>query len=221
MNNPSEFTPKNIAAFWNKVSIKGPSECWEWLNHGSKQGYGMLRYPRTRNTVMAHRISWLLTNGPIPEGFKVLHKCDNPPCVNPNHLFLGTQTDNMQDAMRKGRRRFYTGPKPNAWKISPEIRKMIVEEYLDGEPSMKSLGIKHGVSAQNICDIVKSLPKSVKRKNKGGERTPGAKLTPMKVIEIRRRWHSGESQTELSREFGVYQSAIYKIVNRENWKSVP
>jgi hypothetical protein len=83
--------------FWEWVDIRGDDDCWEWKRSRFPDGYGQV------NHTVAHRIAWEMTNGPIPEGLWVLHKCDNPPCCNPNHLFLGTVKDNVHDAMRKGR----------------------------------------------------------------------------------------------------------------------
>lgn len=75
--------------------------CIEWKGARNPQGYGQkcIKGKRYRT----HRLAWEWANGPIPEGLFVLHKCDNPPCCNPDHLFLGTQTDNMQDMLAKGR----------------------------------------------------------------------------------------------------------------------
>lgn len=90
--------------FWAKV-LKGEG-CWEWQGSKSKAGgYGYVHVGGqvNRRPMKAHRLSWELHNGPIPHGLWVLHQCDNPPCVNPSHLFLGTRTDNMQNAASKGR----------------------------------------------------------------------------------------------------------------------
>src|ERR1700756_2891954 len=90
--------------FWAKVA-KGPG-CWEWQGKRHYKGYGhfTVRGQGRRRTLKAHRVSWELANGPIPEGLHVLHSCDNPPCVNPDHLFLGTDMDNVHDRDAKGRR---------------------------------------------------------------------------------------------------------------------
>lgn len=87
-----------LARFWCKVKLAGADECWEWIAGKDKDGYGWFKRDR------AHRAAWIFFNGRIPEGFLVLHTCDNPPCVNPAHLFLGTQQDNMTDCLKKGRR---------------------------------------------------------------------------------------------------------------------
>lgn len=89
--------------FWDKVDIKGPDDCWEWQRSLNNGGYGRSHF--NGKQIKAHRLSFLLTHHEIPEGMLVLHKCDNPKCVNPDHLFLGTHYDNMQDMKAKGRAR--------------------------------------------------------------------------------------------------------------------
>lgn len=88
--------------FWDKVAVGRPEECWPWKAAFLRSGYG--RFVLTVGaTVRAHRFAWELTNGPIPDGLVVMHACDNPPCVNPGHLRIGTQADNMGDRAQKGR----------------------------------------------------------------------------------------------------------------------
>jgi hypothetical protein len=85
--------------FWEKV-LKTDG-CWVWIAARNPLGYGLASVES--RTIKAYRVSWELSNGPIPKGLCVLHRCDNPPCVNPDHLFLGTIRDNNIDRQRKGR----------------------------------------------------------------------------------------------------------------------
>ena len=88
--------------FWEKVDKKGPDDCWEWIGARSSKGYGTLGGPNG-TTLSSHRVAYELTFGPIPLGKQILHECDNPPCCNPSHLFLGTNRENRLDCVRKGR----------------------------------------------------------------------------------------------------------------------
>ena len=89
-----------IADFWNKV--EKTENCWLWKRACNQYGYGVINIGAGKNK-LAHRLAWELTQGPIPSGIDVLHHCDNPPCVNPAHLFLGTQLDNVHDMYAKSR----------------------------------------------------------------------------------------------------------------------
>ena len=102
--------------FWHYVDVKSDNECWNWLGcttGGYSKGYG--RFKVNSKMELAHRVSWTNANGPIPQDMNVLHKCDNPLCVNPSHLYLGTQLDNASDKFRRGRAnilshsKFYSG----------------------------------------------------------------------------------------------------------------
>jgi len=89
--------------FWEKVNIPDDRNlCWLWTACVNPAGYGVFALSRTKQTI-ASRYSYLLNTGSIPKDMFILHKCDNPPCVNPEHLFVGTQKDNMMDKVNKGR----------------------------------------------------------------------------------------------------------------------
>ena len=86
--------------FWQKV--EKTKTCWNWTASLDRKGYGKIGVGR-ESTLAAHRVSYELANGPIPEGKYVCHTCDNPACVKPDHLFLGTHLDNMKDMIKKDR----------------------------------------------------------------------------------------------------------------------
>lgn len=87
------------------------SDCWIWSRGKTTGGYGSLR--RENRHVLAHRLSYQTFNGKIPDGYHILHKCDNPSCVNPDHLFAGTNQDNILDSVNKGRRKGITRKRPS------------------------------------------------------------------------------------------------------------
>ena len=131
--------------FWDKVDLGGGTadECWLWTGAKNRDGYGS--FGRGGTTVLAHRMSWEIQHFPIGEGLYVLHKCDNPSCVNPSHLFLGTQADNVADCARKGRRN-----QVRYKKLSPEQREEIRALHATGQWTLAALGRRFGVAYQTI-----------------------------------------------------------------------
>lgn len=153
-------------AFWAKINVtENKDECWEWKEYVDKNGYGRFKIGRT--FFPSHRVSFSLSKKGKLSSFLVCHKCDNPKCCNPAHLFLGTQQENIDDCIAKGR--YITGDK-NGMVKHPElvtkgdkhhnakftdsqiidIRKI----YAEGKTSHKKLGKIYSVSANTIKDIV-------------------------------------------------------------------
>jgi hypothetical protein len=148
---------------WEKADRSGgPDSCWLWQKFRTKLGYGTF-CDGDGKTVWAHRAAWIITHGPIPEGLEVCHNCpggDNPSCINPAHMFLGTRRENALDALAKGR-------------------------------------------------------------TARGSRSGGAKLTEGQVITIRARYAAGGiSQMQLSREYGVRDNLIHRIIKRKIWTHI-
>ena len=140
---------KLMKRFWDKVDIRSQSDCWNWNASSDKQGYGQFATysnGRMKNN-KAHRVSALLANMNI-EGLCVCHTCDNPKCVNPNHLFVGTQLDNMRDKVFKGKSK-NTGGKKNLTKLDVlEIR------LLANSMPKQEIAERYNVTLDRIYKIV-------------------------------------------------------------------
>ncbi len=113
----SLLSPDDTARLWSKV--EKTDGCWLWTAGRTGDGYGRFWIPSVGETA-AHRAAWLATGNEIPPGLFVLHRCDNPPCVNPAHLFVGTNTDNMRDMKRKGRGSSRVGERHHLAKLNEE-----------------------------------------------------------------------------------------------------
>jgi hypothetical protein len=159
-------TKDPAAFFWTKVDKNGPNGCWLWTDACNSTGYGHFTFYPYRQ-VAAHRFSYELTHGPIPDGLFVCHSCDNRRCVNPDHLFLGTCADNMRDAHAKGRYR--TGDDHNSRlhpeslrrgedhphaKLTTEAVILIRQDYASGI-TRKALAARYGVSVDAIARVVR------------------------------------------------------------------
>jgi len=143
--------------FWKHVDKTG--DCWLWTGAKAGSGYGLLR--DLGHLVGAHRIAWELANGPIPRGLLVCHSCDNRPCVNVAHLFLGTQKANMQDASNKSQCCFQLYPELIRRGEAAPHAKLVVSQVIDirkryatGLLSYKTLAQAFGVTKTSIYMII-------------------------------------------------------------------
>ncbi len=139
------------------MKINKTDTCWLWTGARQTNGYGKVGFRVDGKSVFqaAHRRSWTLHNGPIPKGLLVLHKCDVPLCVRPDHLFLGTDADNCADKMAKGRWGH------GGWKLTPEQVLEIQRDYRrtgKRKGNGTELAAKYGVSSGTILRHAKKVP---------------------------------------------------------------
>lgn len=148
---PAKYTPERFFA-QHTVNENG---CHVWSGSLHKDGYGQLNY--MRKYWLAHRLAWTLTKGQIPDGLCVCHRCDNPPCFNPEHLFLGTHARNMGDMKAKGRRKNVNQGTSNGrskvtWEQASEIRRL----YAAKELNQVQLGERFGITQTSISLLLRN-----------------------------------------------------------------
>ena len=151
-----EITDSLLKRFWEKVVRRGPDECWGWVGTRNNN-YGRIMHQGMN--VYAHRLSWIIHNGPIPNDVCVLHRCDNPPCANPSHLFLGTYQDNVNDMMQKGRHRYVAvrGEDIGNSKLTHIEAMEILSRYTGKRGEQSELAREYGVSQAQVWRIVNNL----------------------------------------------------------------
>lgn len=176
--------------FFKKVLIGKPDQCWIWTGGKNRQGYGV--FAINRKSTLAHRVSFSLHVGPISEGMMVCHSCDNPSCVNPDHLWLGTAQDNTDDMFKKGRGKKAFGDTHGAKTCPASIAR----------------GARHGS---------KTHPESRHR----GIKHVGSRLTERDVASARAEYFTGKtSYRKLAKKYNVSAGTMYQAINKHTWKHV-
>ena len=204
--------------FWSKVALG--DGCWEWQGANRRGGRGAFRMGgRGTPMVSAYRVAWELMHGPIPGGLFVCHHCDNPACVRPSHLFLGTAKDNAQDMVRKGRRPSNAGGLNGMARLTDAAVVDIRRRYSSGEPVV-ALAREYRVSAGTVARAVRggwtcvagAVPADVNHRTH---------VSDADVVRIREKWgRGGVTQRALANEFGCHQSLVSRIVNGV-WRRSP
>jgi hypothetical protein len=225
--------------FWQRVEKKKPDECWPWKGtmHGS--GYGVIQgklfgeYVEGRPKVLAHRASWVIHNGPFPEhpgdyhGWVVLHACDNPRCVNPAHLTIGLQHENVKDMDRKARdNRTGLAPQRGTQHRRAKLTSAQVAEIVASDETHRALAERLGVSTDTVervrrgqsyvgesCGVRIDRP----RFSASGEENPNARLTYEQVKLIRT---SPLTTHALAKELGISQTALASARRGATYKDV-
>jgi len=197
---------KTEARFWAKVRLGSPGECWEWTASRNATGYGQFCFGGTKRR--AHRVAYALTHGEIPAGMCALHRCDNPPCVNPAHLFLGTQEDNNADRDEKGRQRSPCGDRH--WtRTHPELMNPAIGDRNGSRthPELVPRGSHHWTRMH---------PERVAR----GEHVASAKLIERVVLEILALKGTGIFQRVVAERFGISQMLVSLIWRGKRWAHI-
>lgn len=211
-----------IVARFHAGHIKGsPDECWPWLGTRTSDDYGVFSIfdgHGIRERWATHRMSWVLANGIIPDGLWVLHRCDNPPCINPAHLFLGTPADNSADMVAKNRGARgeragvakLTAEQVLAIRADPRPDAVIARSYDLSHVTVN--GIKRGLHWRHLSTTVVDRPRSDR-----GTAHYQARLYPDAVRDIRTKRMSQQKFAEL---YGVTQSTVGEAARGETWKHV-
>ncbi len=213
----------NSGQFWAKA-LKTEEGCWLWSGAEARD-YGQVWFQR--KTWRAHRLAYFLTYGPIPDGLYVLHSCDTPLCVRPDHLFLGTQSDNMKDMYAKGRR-LRPGQPPGERhamaRLTEKQVRCLHQRLAAGEPYAE-LAVEYGVHVDTLTALAKrrswshlGLPAIPARQGSG---KPSARLTEEDIPAIILRIRSGDTIGQVARDYGVGRTAISDIWHGKKWKHVP
>ena len=159
----------NVEAFWSRVDMTEEDACWSWMGPKTDRGYGVYA-PLPGVLLRTHRVAYALHNGGIDDAMLVCHRCDNPICCNPKHLFLGTGSDNMQDMVAKGRNKPISGERnPSAKLTTEQVRTIYLDPRTNSEIA-NAYGIASSLASlirlrKVWADATADLPELPRRKS--------------------------------------------------------
>lgn len=191
-------------AFFARKTHIAANGCIEWSGGKFRSGYGNAWDPQTQKAWKAHRLAYDRLVGKIPEGLLVCHRCDNKPCVNPDHLFLGTVLDNVRDKISKGRD---ARGETHGSRTKPGYIKRGEDHWSRHHPDRLARGDNNGARRH---------PERLLR----GESNKSSKLTAYDVIGIKQRLATGESDSAIARDYGVNHTTINRIKIGQTWRHV-
>ena len=192
-----ELSTALVTSFWLNVSRgQAPDDCWSWSSNRTADDYAKLYDPKSQKTHRAHRVSWTIHNGLIPPGLIVCHSCDNPPCTNPAHLFLGDLLENNADAIAKGRM---------------FSRKHVIVAIPPDEA-------RERIAAVMAVERKARLERMLTGPKPGTKHA--SKLTPDQARQIFALLEAGESQSEIARQFGIKGNSVWRMDHGLGWRDV-
>lgn len=212
------MSEKDLARFWPKIDVAGADECWNWNAGFGHGGYGLFQL--NKRAIGAHRIAWTIAFGEIPQDKPfICHRCDNPKCCNPSHLFAGTPNDNVQDCKSKGR--FPTGDKSPS-RTRPERLARGDRNGSRKHPERLAFGDRNWTRMFPERLLRGSDHHAVKTPEvmARGEKHGMSKLTTQMVLDIRARAAAGEPSKSIGLLHGITPGTVRKVVRKKLWSHV-
>lgn len=206
------FSEQNYIRFWSKVSLTANQDlCWEWNKFTDKDGYGLFQI--NKKAIRANRFAYLITKKELPDDMMVCHTCDNPKCVNPSHLFLGTAKDNIQDCVKKGRKFISAGELCGTSKLKEDDVKKIFELWKSGLYTKTGLAKMFNLAQPHVSRIIngnswKYLSRDFKKR----------KIIESDIADIFIKHKGGRNYASIAKDYNVSPEQISNIIRGKFWK---